>query len=172
MLVFDVIGGKYALGGTGSWCSQNRSVQHRSVEESGRVTDREVDAEGGSGRCLCGGVRYGVTGALRPVIDCHCVRCRRFTGHHMAATSAATADVDIIDSDQCLAWFSVPGAAYGFCRSCGSSLFWRSDVTPDRLSICAGTLASPTHLRTVEAWWVSQASDYHRRPDLPERPTE
>ena len=37
------------------------------------------------------------------------------------------------------------------------------------LSICAGTLEPPTGLRTVEAWWVSEASDYHQRPALPER---
>ena len=45
-------------------------------------------------------------------------------------------------------------------------------VTRDRWSICAGTLEAPTHLSTVEAWWVSEASDYAMRPDLPERATE
>lgn len=125
-----------------------------------------------SGRCLCGAVHYVVTGPLRPVINCHCDRCRRFTGHHMAATATAAADVTIIDADQVLAWFSVPGAAYGFCRSCGSSLFWRAQATPRQLSICAGTLTTPTQLRTVEAWWVSQASDYFTRADLPEHATE
>ena len=48
----------------------------------------------------------------------------------------------------------------------------RAASTPDRLSICAGTLEPPTGLHTVEAWWVSEASDYHERPDLPERDTE
>ena len=39
-------------------------------------------------------------------------------------------------------------------------------------SVCAGTLETPTHLSTVEAWWVSEASDYAARLDLPERATE
>ena len=55
------------------------------------------DAEQHEGRCLCGAVRYAVSGPLRPVLDCHCERCRRFTGHHMAATSAARSDVTIED---------------------------------------------------------------------------
>jgi hypothetical protein len=90
----------------------------------------------------------------------------------MAATSAATSALAIEDPDQRLAWYGVPGAEYGFCRTCGGSLFWRADAWPDVVSICAGTLEPPTGLRTVEAWWVSQASDYFARPDLPERATE
>jgi hypothetical protein len=126
----------------------------------------------GSGTCLCGAVTYSVAGPMRDVVDCHCERCRRFTGHHLAATEAAVTDVAIDDPTGQLTWHEVPGAAYGFCRSCGSSLFWRADSSPARMSICAGTLEPPTGLRTVEAWWTSQAGDYFVRPDLPERPTE
>lgn len=130
------------------------------------------DTTTNQGRCLCGAVTYVVSGPLRPVVDCHCERCRRFTGHHMAATSASTDDVAIHDRASQLTWFPVPGAEYGFCRTCGGSLFWRAKAWPDVLSICAGTLEPPTGLQTVEAWWVSQASDYFTRPDLPERATE
>jgi hypothetical protein len=125
------------------------------------------------GRCLCGGIRYVVEGDLRDVIDCHCARCRRFTGHHMAATSAARDQVEVADPDALLHWHHpVPEAGYGFCSRCGSSLFWRSTAEPSRLSICAGSLDPPTGLRTVAAWWVSQASDYHPRPAVPEHARE
>jgi len=125
-----------------------------------------------TGRCLCGAVRYAVTGPLRPVIDCHCERCRRFSGHYLAATSAAVPDVTVEDPSHQLTWFPVPGAEYGFCRTCGGSLFWRGESSPDVLSICAGTLEPPTGLATTEAIWVSHASDYFTRPDLPEHSTE
>jgi hypothetical protein len=125
------------------------------------------------GRCLCGGVRYAVHGDLRDVIDCHCERCRRFTGHYLAATSATLEDLDVDDSESLLRWFfPVPEAGYAFCSRCGSSLFWQSTADPTRRSICAGTLDPPTGLRTTQAWWTSQASDYHVRPDLPENETE
>jgi hypothetical protein len=121
------------------------------------------------GRCLCGGVRYTVRGGLRDVVNCHCARCRRFTGHHMAATSAKLEDITVEDPGSLLSWFfPVPGAGYAFCSSCGSSLFWQSGADHERRSICAGTLDPPTGLRTVQAWWTSQASDYHSRPELPE----
>jgi hypothetical protein len=106
------------------------------------------------------------------VIDCHCERCRRFTGHYLAATSAAATGVTVVDPDDRLRWFTVPGAEYGFCAACGSSLFWRADSSPEVLSICAGTLEPPTGLVTTEAIWVSHASDYFARPDLPEHQTE
>ena len=125
-----------------------------------------------SGGCLCGAVIYTVTGRLRDVTNCYCERCRRFTGHHMAATAAAVADVRVEDPARQLTWHPVTGAEYGFCRSCGSSLFWRADSSPTVISICAGSVETPTGLATVEAWWASQASDYFTRPDLPERETE
>ena len=128
---------------------------------------------GGQGRCLCGAVRFSVRGELRDVIDCHCARCRRFTGHHMAATSALREAISVDDADGLLRWFfPVPEAGYAFCSGCGSSLFWQSQGDPTRWSVCAGTLDVPTGLRTTEAWWVSEASDYHVRPSLPERDTQ
>lgn len=126
-----------------------------------------------SGQCLCGAITYRVFGELRDVFNCHCIRCRRFTGHHMAATATPATNLDIEDNRSNLQWYyPVPEAGYAFCKTCGSSLFWQSKSTPDTTSICAGTLNPPTHLRTTQAWWTSEASDYHTRPDVPEFDTE
>jgi hypothetical protein len=132
-------------------------VDYRSVVELGPVG-------GAHGRCSCGAVSFVAGGPLRDVYNCHCERCRRFTGHHMAATAAAADAVDLRDGDGALAWYTpAPGVHYGFCRRCGSSLFWRTDGDPERLSICAGTLDPPTGLRTTKAWWLIHASDYFTR---------
>ncbi|MDX6374077.1 MAG: hypothetical protein QOD98_3065, partial [Nocardioidaceae bacterium] len=48
---------------------------------------------------------YAVTGRLRDVVNCHCRRCRRFTGHHLAATSADVGNVEIDDVEELLTWF-------------------------------------------------------------------
>jgi hypothetical protein len=90
----------------------------------------------------------------------------------MAATAANVADLKIEDIDSNLRWFyPVPEAGYAFCQKCGSSLFWQSRLT-SRISICAGTLDPPTSLKTVQAWWTDEASDYHVRPALQEFSTE
>ena len=123
------------------------------------------------GRCECGGVEYKVVGALRDVWNCHCARCKRITGHHFAATAAVVSAITITETT--LRWYSPePTVAYGFCGTCGSSLFWRTTARPESISICAGTLNSPTGLTTTQAWWTSTASDYHERPAVREFPTE
>lgn len=116
----------------------------------------------GTGRCLCGRVSYVVTGPLRDVINCHCERCRRHTGHFMAASAAARADITVTGGDR-LTWFDPePGTGYGFCRTCGSSLFWRTTDHPEQWSICAGTIDPPTGLITRRALFTECAADYHR----------
>ena len=80
-------------------------------------------------------------------------------------TAVAISDLELVAADS-LSWYEpAPGVFYGFCRRCGSSLFFRTDVTPDRISVAAGSLDPPTGLETTEAWWVSEASDYHRLPE-------
>ena len=74
-----------------------------------------------TGGCLCGGVRYRVTGPLRPVVTCHCRQCRRTSGHFAAFTACAAGDL-VLDSDRTLRWYrSSPEAERGFCGECGAS---------------------------------------------------
>ena len=122
------------------------------------------------GGCLCGGVRYRVTGPLRPIIYCHCSQCRRTSGHFVAAT-AVTREALVIDADDGLEWFaSSESASRGFCRRCGSSLFWLPNLR-DYVSIMAGTLDDSAGLDAAEHICVSDKGDYYElTDDLPKRP--
>ncbi len=110
---------------------------------------------------------------LRDVWNCHCYRCRQFTGHYLPATAAARADV-VFQSDETLVWYApVPTVHYGFCQRCGSSLFWYADDTADQLAIAAGSFDQPTGLSTSTSWWTAEHADYHRQqPGLIEFPYE
>lgn len=120
---------------------------------------------------MCGGVRYVIDGPARPVWNCHCERCRRWTGHFTAATSCRR-DHLRLTSDGTLAWHhpaDEPSVAYGFCRECGSSLFWKVVAVPpgesqeklNTIEIWAGTLDPPTGLWTERVIYAGDASDYH-----------
>ncbi len=114
------------------------------------------------GGCLCGGVRYAVTGELRDVVVCHCSRCRRSHGHVGAYTACAASDLVLLSAST-LRWYEDGGRARGFCSACGSSLFWRADGR-DTVSLTAGTLDPPTGLRTIAQIFTSDAGDYYELP--------
>ncbi len=79
----------------------------------------------------------------------------------MAATRAATADLMV--AGDALRWHDATETVqYGFCGSCGSTLFWRAADEPAAVSIAAGTLDPPTGLTTTAALFTADASDYHR----------
>jgi hypothetical protein len=115
------------------------------------------------GGCLCGAVRYRVGGPLREVINCHCQRCRRTHGHVGAYTKAASRDLELLE-DRGLHWYVADERERGFCRECGSSLFWR-ETASDSVSISAGTLDQPTGLRTVAHIYVASKGDYYEITD-------
>ena len=116
------------------------------------------------GGCLCGGVRYRLRGPLRPIVYCHCGQCRRTSGHFVAATAVAKDALEIID-DESLEWFdSSEFASRGFCRRCGSSLFWVS-AHRDHASIMAGTLDDTAGLKAVRHIFVSDKGDYYELTD-------
>ena len=97
------------------------------------------------GGCLCGAVRFTVTGPLRPVAFCHCSQCRKQTGLYYAATSAPREAVAVTGEDA-ITWFaSSDKAERGFCRTCGSALFWRASGSAT-VSILAGALDEADHL--------------------------
>jgi hypothetical protein len=115
------------------------------------------------GSCLCGSVQYTVSGPLRPVWQCHCVRCKKITGNFMAASGAPAANISV-DQLGALTWFRPEddrNVAYAFCQQCGSSLFWRTvdqDPAIELWSICAGTLDDDAGLGTEAVWFSDQAA--------------
>lgn len=113
------------------------------------------------GGCLCGAVRFHVDGPLRPVIACHCVQCRKTSGHHVAATSAPR---DVVTIHGAPRWYqSSPEARRGFCETCGSNLFW--DGGGANLSIFAGSIDSNTGLRLAGHIYCADKGDYYEIAD-------
>ncbi len=116
------------------------------------------------GQCLCGAVRYRVAGPMRPVIACHCSQCRRTSGNFVTATAAPREAVSI-DGAENLTWFtSSDTARRGFCRLCGSNLFWDPKDRP-YLCIMAGSIDGPTRLSLERHIFVADKGDYYRIAD-------
>jgi hypothetical protein len=117
------------------------------------------------GACLCGCVTYTITGPLRPIVACHCIQCRKTSGHYVAATQCATTDIRITGST--LIWFaSSDTAKRGFCGRCGSNLFWRRFDNAN-ISVCAGSLDGDTGLQIASQIHTDSKGDYYALPDVP-----
>jgi len=113
-----------------------------------------------TGGCLCGNVRYEVRGKLRNVIACHCVQCRRQSGHFVAATACRRAVFTLSRADTLKWYVAVPGFRRGFCAECGSSLFFEEEGG-ERVSIAAGSLDEPQGLTIAAHIFASEAGDYY-----------
>ena len=87
-----------------------------------------------SGRCLCGSVTFTVSVPDPTYSICHCGYCRRWSGGPLMSVHCP-GDV-AFQSDTDLAWYrSTEWAERGFCRTCGSSLFWRMAEDPGAMLI-------------------------------------
>lgn len=113
-----------------------------------------------TGSCLCGGVAFEIAGPLRPVIACHCSQCRKQSGHYAAFTSCKEADLHFSKRDT-LAWYRASDkAGRGFCKTCGSLLFWKGDASPT-ISVAAGAINGKTGLKTEGHIYCADKGDYY-----------
>lgn len=97
------------------------------------------------GGCLCGRVRFRISGPLREVIFCHCSQCRKQSGLYFAATSVSADALDLSGA-QDITWYAASHfAKRGFCSTCGSALFWKPNDEA-RYAILAGTFDDPSCL--------------------------
>lgn len=135
------------------------------------MTDRsdhgERAAERHLGGCLCGAVRYRVSGAVTPPAACHCDMCRRHHGAPGTFVGARRAAVEITGEAEILWLASSPQLERGSCRRCGSKLFVRSPEG-DELDITIGSLDRSDDVAVVKHIWVAHRGDYEELPaDVP-----
>lgn len=114
-----------------------------------------------TGQCLCGAVAFRIAPPLRDVVLCHCGQCRRWHGHVGAYTNVPKAALAMTQA-RGLAWYHSSGfARRGFCRDCGSSLFWEREGS-DRTSVTAGALdPAPGLATTLQIFTEDKGAYYH-----------
>jgi hypothetical protein len=113
-----------------------------------------------NGSCLCGAVRYEVTGDPQRFYHCHCARCRKSsgTGH---ATNLMLTDARLVFSsgEALLKRYKVPEAerfARQFCSECGSAV---ARVVPEigAVVVPAGSLDSTLPIQPqARSFWDSR----------------
>ncbi len=99
-----------------------------------------------TGGCLCGKVRYRAIGVESDYHVCHCGMCRRVSGGPGFATGVAALKFD--NETDLGRYDSSDWAERGFCRRCGSTIFYRLK-SADGYHLWIGTLDDQSKLRLV-----------------------
>ena len=129
------------------------------------------------GSCLCGAVRYEITGNLGIFQYCHCSRCRKFTGSaHSANILVRPEDFRWLSGEGEVGHFEPAGTrhfATAFCRTCGCSMPWHAK-SGRTVVIPAGTLDEYPGIEPMQnifcgsdAAWYQPASDLPHHETLP-----
>ena len=85
------------------------------------------DANSLAGGCMCGAVRYTVTGESFGVAHCHCHSCRRHSGAPVVTLAGYGVGQVAFSGEARRFYDSSPGVKRGFCGTCGTPLTWEGD---------------------------------------------
>jgi hypothetical protein len=119
------------------------------------------------GSCLCGSVSFQATGPISQIEVCHCVQCRKWTGHVFANIEIPRDNLQIIGENHITWHQSSQKARRGFCATCGSSLFF-DPIDSDKhrwIGVAMGALDTPTGSKIGLHIFTAEKGDYYEIPD-------
>jgi hypothetical protein len=122
------------------------------------------------GRCLCGAVRYRVTGEPLWVAHCHCESCRRATSAAFATYAGFPRESFTFVAGEPGVFQSSPGVERRFCTRCGSPLTYEGERWPTQTHIFVCSLERPGELQpTAHVYTTEQVPWIHLADNLPRR---
>jgi hypothetical protein len=135
--------------------------------ESPHFGERGARGHMTDGQCLCGTVRYEVSGSLGEVRYCHCSRCRHATGSAFSANAKiARANFRIVSGQVAIREYEErPGIFRAFCSICGSPVYARLGRDPDNIRVRLGGLSGEVDVRIAGHVWVSSKSSWYEIED-------
>ena len=98
-----------------------------------------------TGSCLCGRVRYEITGPASKASHCFCSMCQKQHGGACGSyANYASADFRYTSGEEAVQRYaSSSDAVRCFCSRCGSGLTWQAPERNDRIAVTLGTHDTP-----------------------------
>ena len=128
-----------------------------------------------NGGCLCGAIRYRLTGPSRYVMQCCCRDCQKATG--TGHTTIIGVHRDQLELDGSPATYTNYGDTGGevtrhFCGNCGGRLYTSGTLPGDNVIVQAGSLDEPSMIAPQAVIYVKDAAAWdHFDPALPRHDT-
>lgn len=123
------------------------------------------------GGCLCGAVRYQISGPIRNIVHCHCSRCRKAQGSAFATNGIVNAsDFKLVSgADSLTGYESTPGQTKYFCKVCGSPIMSKTVSKSDQVRVRVGTIESDIEERPMAHIFVTSKANWEEiAGDLPQ----
>ena len=114
------------------------------------------------GGCMCGGVRFEITSDVSEAGACHCGMCRKFTGGVFLAVRVPTGGMTFTRDEALGVFKSSDWAERGFCKICGSSLFYRVTMPgpmQGELHVGLGTLDEANGIPLTSEIYIDRKPD-------------
>jgi hypothetical protein len=98
-----------------------------SISQTKQIDNQEnkvIEPNNEIGGCLCGAVRFSANEFSKKAGACHCGMCRKWGGGPLMAVDCG-AEVAFKGEENITVFDSSDWAERGFCKKCGSHLFYR-----------------------------------------------
>ena len=119
------------------------------------------------GSCLCGSVRFKISGEISNIVNCHCSQCRKAQGTAFA-TNGVVDKMDFVitkgESELKAYPLSTVQTRY-FCRHCGSPIMSSNITVPGKVRIRLGTIESDITERPGAHIFVSSKANWNEIAD-------
>jgi len=103
-----------------------------------------------SGGCLCGKVRFTAENVEHDFDTCHCAMCRKWCSSPFF--TAMVSGVTFEDDEHLRIYDSSNWAERGFCKSCGSNLFYR--LKSGQYFVSVGAFDDPAPFKLVREVYI------------------
>ena len=107
------------------------------------------------GGCLCGAVRYEVTGEPRSVSLCHCRTCRRASGAPVVSWFVVSREQFSL-SGELVPYPSSSQVTRGFCGKCGTPITYAHADDTNSIELTTASLDQPELLVPTREIWLSE----------------
>ncbi len=118
-----------------------------------------TDTNTQTGKCLCGAVQILAASPKDHFDAWHCSMCRKWGGGPFFAVECG-ADVEFRGSENITTFASSEWAERGFCKSCGTHLFYRLRET-NQYEVPAGLFNSTQHWDFHQQIFIDEKPEYY-----------
>ena len=121
-----------------------------------------------TGRCLCGEVTFEARNPPETFSVCHCRMCRHWTGSALFGLTFEMEDVTWSGAEHIAVFQSSEWAQRGWCRDCGSHLYFRFTAVEQfagKIELPLGLLDDPSGFRLRSEIFTDEAPDSYALAD-------